>query len=125
MLILTALLCCNQGPLDPDDVRSHLENPTARLAADNLPGVTDDFFGSSESWAGEGLTNGWLGVFRGDSTLDMGMARTDSRSLARRVGDVAGMLEKSEQVVRWALIGGPPIIVILLGVLVWVTRRMR
>lgn len=80
MLALALILGCSKGPMTPDDVRAELDNPSARLSAGNLPGVTDDFFASRESWAGE--TNAW-GWVDGASGARIGPARMADRVLDR------------------------------------------
>ncbi len=58
---LTLLFACNNGPMDAEDVRAELDNPTARLDASTLPDVTDDFFLNDEAFDRETNAFSFLG----------------------------------------------------------------
>ncbi|MEZ4316802.1 MAG: hypothetical protein R3F61_04850 [Myxococcota bacterium] len=87
MLALALLFACNKGPMGPDDVRAEMENPSGRLTAQNLPGVADDFFASSEAYDGESLAWGWVGNARGGGTSE----RLGPDRMADRVRDLANL----------------------------------
>ena len=84
MLAFALLFACNNGPMDAEDVRNELDNPTARLDASTLPDVTDDFFLNDEAFDRELGAFGFLGSAGSSS-------RVGPQGMAQKVRDFASV----------------------------------